>query len=137
MSNYEEELFTGLASFNFFSFNAGPLGKLTYPYICCMFCWALDTVLPLRRTMKPSLIHLEWVNRNWKKENLFGWMLPLWCLSCQARTADGHTHTRTSDSLTNTHKHQSNSLTDFIFSYFTCIVFAGSEWHILPTTFVH
>lgn len=68
MSNYEEELFTGLASFNLFSFNAGPLGKLTYPYICCMFCWALDTVMPLRRTMKPSLIYLEWVNRNWKKE---------------------------------------------------------------------
>lgn len=137
MSNYEEELFTGLASFNFFSFNAGPLGKLTYPYICCMFCWALYS--NASKEDNEAISYLSRVSEQELKEraNLFGWMLPLWCLSCQARTADGHTHTRTSDSLTNTHKHQSNSLTDFIFSYFTCIVFTGSEWHILPTTFVH
>ncbi len=48
-----------------------------------------------------------------------------------------HSHSHIGQSDKHTHKHQSNSLTDFIFSYFTCIVFAGSEWHILPTTFVH
>ncbi len=45
-----------------------------------------------------------------ERENLFGWMLPLWCLSCQAQTADVHTHTRTSDSLTNTHTNISQIL---------------------------
>lgn len=49
-------------------FQCRSIRKTNYPYICCMFCWALDTVMPLRRTMKPSLSYLEWVNRNWKKE---------------------------------------------------------------------
>ncbi len=60
--------------------------------------------------MKPSIIYLEWVNRNWKKERtcLDGCFLLVLVMS--GTDADVHTHTRTSDSLTNTHTNISQIL---------------------------
>ncbi len=146
MSNDEEELFTGLASFNFFSFNAGRLVKRTYSFICSMLCWALDTVMPRRRTMKPSIIYLEWVNRNWKKERtcldgcfLFGAChvrhgLQTSTLTLAHRTVwQTHTHTNISQILSQTlslvilHALFLQALNGIYFYYFCSQVFSFSK----------